>query len=71
MQKMLSDSTITDIPCPHCKSIHTQIIGTDEIEFEPGGTGHYHADCVCLDCKCGFRMYYKFEYRLLDAYCRK
>ena len=71
MQKMLSDSTITDISCPHCKSIHTYIIGTDEIEFEPDGTGHYHADCVCLDCKRSFRMYYKFEYCLLDAYCRK
>lgn len=67
---MLSGDTITDISCPHCKSFHTQIIGTDEIEFEPNGTGHYNADCVCLDCKKGFRMCYKFNYFLTGEYCR-
>ena len=67
---MLSGDTIMDITCPYCKSIHTQIIGTDEIEFGETGTGHYNADCVCLDCKNCFRMYYKFNYYLTGEYCR-
>ena len=64
------EDTITDIVCKSCGSIHTTIIGTDEIEFEPDGTGHYFADVACYDCNKLFRMYYNFEYKITKSWHR-
>ena len=65
----MMEKTICDIVCPKCKGVNTFIVGTDEIEFEPDGTGHYYADVNC-HCGHGFRMYYKFKYEITDTYCR-
>lgn len=64
------EDTITDIVCTRCGSIHTTIIGTDEIEFEPDGTGHYFADVACYDCNKSFRMYYNFDYKITKYWHR-
>ena len=64
------EDTITDIVCTKGGSIHTTIIGTDEIEFEPDGTGHYFADVACCDCNKLFRMYYNFEYKITKSWHR-
>ena len=64
------EETIVDIACTKCGSIHTTIIGTDEIEFEPDGTGHYFADVACYDCNNSFRMYYNFEYKITKSWHR-
>ena len=64
------EDTITDIVCTKCGSIHTTIIGTDEIEFELDGTGHYFADVACYDCNKSFRMYYNFEYKITKSWHR-
>lgn len=64
------EDTIADIVCIKCGSIHTAIIGTDEIEFEPDGTGHYFADVACYDCNKSFRMYYNFEYKITKSWHR-
>lgn len=57
------DRTIEDIVCPYCGSFHTQIYGTDELDFSP--------DCECGDCHKSFRMFYKFKYQITDSYVRK
>ena len=62
--------TIDDIICTKCGSIDTTIIGTDEIEFNPDGTGHYFADVYCYDCKKSFRMCYNFEYKITKSWHR-
>ena len=67
---MEKETTICDILCPKCGSIHTTIIGTDEIEFDPDGTGHYFADVACYDCNKSFRMCYKFKYEITEQWCR-
>ena len=64
------EETITDIVCTKCGSIHTTIIGTDEIEFEPDGSGHYFADVACYDCNKSFRMHYNFEYKITKSWHR-
>ena len=64
------EDTITDIVCTKCGSIQTTIVGTDEIEFEPDGTGHYFADVACYDCNKSFRMYYNFEYKITKSWHR-
>lgn len=63
-------SYISDINCPHCGSIETMIIGTDELEFYPDGTGIYSPDVQCLNCKKGFRMDYKFDYDIIEESVR-
>ena len=65
------DITIEDIVCPYCGSFHTQIYGTDELDFSPDGTGFYSPDCECCDCHKSFRMFYKFKYQITDSYVRK
>ncbi len=55
---------ICDIKCPYCGSINTTITGTDELEFEPDGTGFYSPDVYCFDCKTSFRPWYDFKYSL-------
>lgn len=55
---------ISDIKCPYCGGIETMIIGTDELEFYPDGTGIYSPDVQCLDCKKGFTMDYEFDYEI-------
>ena len=64
------EDTISDIICTKCGSSHTTIIGTDEIEFDPDGTGHYFADVACYDCNKSFRMYYNFEYKITKSWHR-
>ena len=61
------EKTICDIVCPKCGGFDTVITGTDEIDFDANGTGHYYAD---VNCRCGhdFRMYYKFKYEITNAY---
>ena len=64
------EDTITDIVCTKCGSYNTTIIGTDEIEFDPDGTGHYFADVYCYDCNKSFRMCYNFEYKITKYWNR-
>lgn len=64
------EDTITDIVCTKCGSYHTTIIGTDEIEFDADGTGHYFADVACYDCNKSFRMYYNFKYKITQSWHR-
>lgn len=64
------EDTISDIICTKCGSTHTTIIGTDEIEFEPDGTGHYFADVACYDCNKSFRMCYNFKYKITKSWHR-
>lgn len=56
--------------CPNCKSDNCYELGTDEIEFDTDGTGHYYADCYCSDCKKYFRLYTNFEYSITKAHTR-
>ena len=64
------EDTIYDIICTKCGSTNTTIIGTDEIDFETDGTGHYYADVACCDCNKSFRMCYNFEYKITKFWYR-
>lgn len=64
----MPEKTIGDIKCPYCGSDDTTIYGTDEIEFDADGTGHYFADVSCLNCKKSFRSYYRFKYEITDQH---
>lgn len=54
----------TEIKCPRCGEERAYAYGTDEIEFNYDGTGHYYVDCHCRDCDKGFRAYFQFEYEI-------
>ena len=62
------ENTITDIVCPKCNSIDTDIFNTDEVEFEPSGIGHYYVDVHCRHCGNNFRAYYDFKYEITRQY---
>lgn len=64
------DKMIVDVKCPHCDSYHTVITGTDELEFEPDGTGFYSPNMSCLDCNRSFRVWYDFKYEVTGMYMR-
>ena len=68
--KINDKNVISDIVCPNCGSTDTTIYGTDEIEFDPDGTGHYFADCTCYRCEKSFRTCYRFKYEITDFYSR-
>ena len=64
-REIKSDTTVADVmECRYCGSDNTYIYGTDEIEFEYDGTGHYYADCHCNSCGHGFRRYINFRYNV-------
>ena len=64
------EDKISDIVWTKWGSANKRIIGTDEIEFEPDGTGHYFADLACYDCNKSFRMYYNFKYKITKSWHR-
>lgn len=68
--KVNDKNVISDIVCPNCGSTDTTIYGTDEIEFDSDGTGHYFADCTCYRCEKSFRTCYRFKYEITDSYMR-
>ena len=54
------------IKCPYCGSDDFYIFGTDEIEFEDDGSGHYRPECTCEDCHKSYRTYIKFNYEVKE-----
>lgn len=56
--------TISDVICPKCKSENWYSFGSDEIDFDADGTGHYIFDIRCVDCQKYSRVICNFEYNL-------
>ena len=48
--------------CPYCNSEDCYEYSTDELGFDPDGTGHYYVDCHCQKCGEDFRLYTEFKY---------
>lgn len=62
----MKETTISevDILCPYCGKERATVIDTDEIEFNPDGTGHYYADVSCFNCGRTHRKYWHFKYEI-------
>lgn len=66
----MKESIYDFIKCPHCGSDNANFTGTDEIDFNYDGTGHFYFDCYCNDCKKYFRAYTEFDYKVTKAWTR-
>jgi len=62
----MKEKNIYDIMiCPKCKSDNVSQYDVDEIDFDIDNTGHYYFNCYCCDCQNHFRLYMKFQYKII------